>query len=440
MHLYTPTRSGRMRTATTTTTTAAIGGRKVPREGSSFARSAMRRATTTTMSMMSLRRRGVACAGAAATTNHYCFRFGMDVPDYRSRAWRRRKRWVSTTTTTTTRPAASVDADGMPHVSVMMEEILECFRDVRTRTHVDGTLGAGGHASAMIREHPEMEHFIGFDVDASAHALARPRLEAAREKSSSTLKLSLVQANFRQMREALRALKIEGGGVDSILLDLGVSSMHLDRPDRGFSFMNDGPLDMRMGESAATTAEEIVNAWPEEEIGRILRDYGEERHWRLLAKRICEARVEKEIKTTRELVAALGNVPGKWGSIHPATRAFQGIRIAVNDELGAVEDVIPAAIDALRPGGRLAIISFHSLEDSIVKKRFRYFAGQAEPQSDADALLSSRVGAYSTVAQQVEKPPKVVRLITRKPKVPSQKEIDANVRSRSAKLRVCEKL
>ena len=337
----------------------------------------------------------------------------------------------------------------MPHVSVMMEEILECFRDVRTRTHVDGTLGAGGHASAMIREHPEMEQFIGFDVDASAHALARPRLEAAREKSSQSssssntpnaLKLSLVQANFRQMREALRALKIEDGGVDSILLDLGVSSMHLDRPDRGFSFMNDGPLDMRMGESAATTAEEIVNTWPEEEIGRILRDYGEERHWRLLAKRICEARVEKEIKTTRELVAALGNVPGKWGSIHPATRAFQGIRIAVNDELGAIEDVIPAAIDALRPGGRLAIISFHSLEDSIVKKRFRYFAGQAEPQSDADALLSSRVGAYASVAQQVEKPPKVVRLITRKPKVPSQKEIDANVRSRSAKLRVCEKL
>jgi 16S rRNA (cytosine1402-N4)-methyltransferase len=328
----------------------------------------------------------------------------------------------------------------MPHVSVMMEEILECFRDVQTRTHVDGTLGAGGHASAMIREHPEMEQFIGFDVDASAHALARPRLEAAREKSksesSSTLKLSLVQANFRQMREALKALKVENGGVDSIMLDLGVSSMHLDRAERGFSFMNDGPLDMRMGESAATTAEEIVNAWPEEEIGRILRDYGEERHWRLLAKRICEARVEKEIKTTRELVAALGNVPGKWGSIHPATRAFQGIRIAVNDELGAIEDVIPAAIDALRPGGRLAIISFHSLEDSIVKKRFRYFAGQAEPQSDADVLL--RGGAY--YAPQVEKPPKVVRLITRKPKVPSQKEIDVNVRSRSAKLRVCEKL
>ena len=330
---------------------------------------------------------------------------------------------------------AALDADGAPHVSVMMEEILECFADVETRTHVDGTLGAGGHAAAMITRHPEMEQFIGFDVDRSAHALAQPRLEEAREKArrgaggeAATLKLSLVEANFRQMREALKALKVDG--VDSILLDLGVSSMHLDRAERGFSFMNDGPLDMRMGESAKTTAEEIVNAWPEEEIGRILRDYGEERHWRLLAKRICEARVEKDIKTTRELVQAIGNVPGKWGSIHPATRTFQGIRIAVNDELGAVEDVIPAAIDALRPGGRLAIISFHSLEDSIVKKQFRKFAGIAEP-------LSESVNRY---APQPEKPPKIVRLITRKPLVPSAKEIDENVRSRSAKLRVCEKL
>ena len=328
----------------------------------------------------------------------------------------------------------AVDADGAPHVSVMLEEILECFADVETRTHVDGTLGAGGHAAAMITRHAEMEQFIGFDVDRSAHALAQPRLEQAREKAAAnaratgTLKLSLVEANFRQMREALKALKVDG--VDSILLDLGVSSMHLDRAERGFSFMNDGPLDMRMGESAKTTAEEIVNTWPEEEIGRILRDYGEERHWRLLAKRICEARVEKDIKTTRELVEAIGNVPGKWGSIHPATRTFQGIRIAVNDELGAVEDVIPAAIEALRPGGRLAIISFHSLEDSIVKKQFRKFAGFAEP-------LSEEVNRYMP---QPEKPPKIVRLITRKPLVPSAKEIDENVRSRSAKLRVCEKL
>ena len=318
-------------------------------------------------------------------------------------------------------------------MSVMMDEILEAFRDVRARTHVDGTLGAGGHARAMIEAHGEMEHFIGFDVDASAHALARPRLERARaatrgDEATTTLRLSLVEANFRRMREALRALDVDG--VDSVVLDLGVSSMHLDRAERGFSFMNDGPLDMRMGESATTTAEEIVNAWPEEEIGRILREYGEEKHWRLLARRICERRAEKEIRTTRELVDAIGNVPGKWGSIHPATRTFQGIRIAVNDELGAVEDVIPAAIEALRPGGRLAIISFHSLEDSIVKRRFRHFAGRAEPPSE-------EVNRYMP---QPEAPPKIVKLITRKPKVPTSAEIDVNVRSRSAKLRVCEKL
>ena len=323
--------------------------------------------------------------------------------------------------------------EGAPHVSVMMDEVLEAFRDVRARTHVDGTLGAGGHARAMIEAHEEMEHFVGFDVDASAHALARPRLERARaatrgDEATTTLRLSLVEANFRRMREALRALDVDG--VDSVVLDLGVSSMHLDRAERGFSFMNDGPLDMRMGESATTTAEEIVNAWPEEEIGRILREYGEEKHWRLLARRICERRAEKEIRTTRELVDAIGNVPGKWGSIHPATRTFQGIRIAVNDELGAVEDVIPAAIEVLRPGGRLAIISFHSLEDSIVKRRFRHFAGRAEPPSE-------EVNRYMP---QPEAPPKIVKLITRKPKVPTSAEIDVNVRSRSAKLRVCEKL
>ena len=324
------------------------------------------------------------------------------------------------------------ETETAPHYSVMMDEILEAFREVELTTHVDGTLGAGGHASAMIRAHREMEHFIGFDVDASAHAIARPRLEAARDARGvdgrDALRVSLVEANFRQMRGALKALGIDG--VDGVVLDLGVSSMHLDRAERGFSFMNDGPLDMRMGASAKTSAEDVVNTWPEEEIGRILRDYGEERHWRLLAKRICERRAVKEIRTTRELVEALGNVPGKWGSIHPATRTFQGIRIAVNDELGAIEDAIPAAIEALRPGGRLAIISFHSLEDSIVKKTFRFYAGQAEPLSEE----------FNRYMPQPEAPPKVVKLITRKPLAPSTAEIDENVRSRSAKLRVCEKL
>ena len=317
------------------------------------------------------------------------------------------------------------------HAPVMKDEVAAVFRGRRVRAHVDCTLGAGGHASEIVRAHEEMEEFVGFDVDRDAIAIAKPRLELARAErdgNAATLRMRFVEGNFREFARALRALDVEK--VDGIVMDLGVSSMHLDRAERGFSFMNDGPLDMRMGASAKTTAEEIVNAWPEEEIGRILREYGEERHWRLLARRICEKRVEKEIRTTRELVAAIGNVPGKWGSIHPATRCFQGIRIAVNDELGAVEDVIPAAIAALRPGGRLAIISFHSLEDAIVKRQFRKFAGQAEPLGEE----------FNRYMPQPEPPPKVVRLLTRKPLVPTAMEIDANVRSRSAKLRACEKL
>ena len=171
------------------------------------------------------------------------------------------------------------------------------------------------------------------------------------------------------MRERLAELELIDGAVDAILMDLGVSSMHLDRPERGFSFMNDGPLDMRMGPGAHMSASDVVNGWPEEELARIIRDYGEEKHWRLLARRICERRGEAPIETTRQLVDALGRIPGvkkgRSGGIHPATRTFQGIRIAVNEELAVVEEAIPAAIDALAPGGRLAIITFHSLEDKL---------------------------------------------------------------------------
>ena len=362
-----------------------------------------------------------------------------------------------------------------PHVPVLMREVLECFRGRRVRTYVDGTMGAGGHASAMVRAHPEMETFVGFDVDPLAHAIARPRLEAAAAETSSRgievrdaeelideeggairqqaegddtnsnavaagdvgLQIHTVRANFRQMRERLAELPpggLDNGGVDGILMDLGVSSMHLDLPERGFSFNSDGPLDMRMGPSASVSAEEIVNEWPQEEIARILRDYGEEKHWRLLARRICEWRIDKPITTTKELVAAIGRVPGakggRSGGIHPATRTFQGIRIAVNDELGAIEDVIPAAIDALAPGGRLAIISFHSLEDKIVKMAFRKYAGRAPP--------AERPVSMWEVPE--EPPPKIVKLVTRKPLVADKDEVSDNVRSRSAKLRICEKL
>ena len=185
-----------------------------------------------------------------------------------------------------------------------MRQVMECFEGRSVRAYVDGTMGAGGHASAMVRAHPEMRAFVGFDVDPAAHALARPRLEAAarsagREDGATRLHFQL--ANFRDMRVELEALQLRGQ-LDGVLLDLGVSSMHLDTP-AGFSF-NDGQLDMRMGPGAALTAEALVNDG-EDEIARVLRDYGEERHWRLLARRICDVRAARPIRTTRELVAAL---------------------------------------------------------------------------------------------------------------------------------------
>ena len=230
------------------------------------------------------------------------------------------------------------------------------------------------------------------------------------------------------MRAALRDIGVDGA--DSILLDLGVSSMHLDRAERGFSFQNDGPLDMRMcsgtapsssSSSSSLTAFDVVNGWSEEDLGRIFRDYGGERHWKLLAKRVCERRMEKPIETTLELVKALGNPPGKREKIHPATRAFQAVRIATNDELGVIERVIPQAIEVLNPGGRLAIITFHSLEDAIVKKQFRKFAGvpeSREPTVGRSAmmfLLPEEFDDASSSNLSSSPPAKIVKMINRKP-------------------------
>ena len=230
--------------------------------------------------------------------------------------------------------------------------------------------------------------------------------------------------------------------------------MHLDRAERGFSFQNDGPLDMRMscvsnGTSSSSssssssslpslTAFDVVNGWSEEDLGRIFRDYGGERHWKLLAKRVCERRMEKPIETTLELVKALGNPPGKREKIHPATRAFQAVRIATNDELGVIERVIPQAIEILNPGGRLAIITFHSLEDAIVKKQFRKFAGV--PESREPTVGGSAMMSVSPDDINQSNPPKIVKMINRKPISATDEEIKVNARSRSAKLRVVEKL
>ena len=254
--------------------------------------------------------------------------------------------------------------------------------------------------------------------------------------------------------------------------------LQVDTSERGFSFLRDGPLDMRMDPCAALSAEELINTWPEEELGRMFWEFGEERHWRAVARRVAAARERQPITTTQQLVAAIGGVPlgssgdggrrrGGSGSSkakqkHPATRVFQAIRIAVNGELASIAAAVPDAIDCLRPGGRLSVITFHSLEDRIVKWAFRRAAGMAPsdgplpsyclPPAAAQARVDSAAAASPRRKQQQpaqpppqraeeeEAPPARVRILTRRPVGPSEDEERANVRSRSAKLRVVEKL
>lgn len=303
-----------------------------------------------------------------------------------------------------------------PHLSVLLEEVVQAFSSVKLQSFVDGTLGAGGHSYEILNEHAEIQKFMGVDQDPDALSIAKERLELWKQK------IIFQRGNFSDLRKLLDKNGIKQ--VDGILLDLGVSSMQFDRPDRGFSLQKDGPLDMRMDPEESLTAEEIVNTWSEAELGRIFKRYGEEKRWRAAARAIVNAR---PINRTLELVEVLSRVLGRprKGKIHPATLVFQALRLAVNKEIERVEEVIPQAIESLRPGGRLAIISFHSLEDRIVKQQFRYLADDKE---------SSRGIAGVFISKEP-----TIDLITRKPIVPSDEEIARNPRSRSSKLRVVQK-
>lgn len=303
-----------------------------------------------------------------------------------------------------------------PHTSVLAKEVLACFEGVQLRTLVDATVGAGGHSFALLEAHPEIEKLIAIDQDTSALALARKRLQKWEKK------VQFIHANFGRLKEVLV------GEVDGILFDLGVSSMQLDQAERGFSFMRDAPLDMRMDPSQSLTAREIVNLWDEQELGRVLREYGEEKRWRHAAHAIVEARTTAPIETTGDLVRLLSPVMGRYSKkgIHPLTLIFQGLRLAVNRELEVLSEALPVAIAHLRKGGRLAVISFHSLEDRIAKQLFAQNALDKENTSGLAGLF-------------IAKEP-VVKILTRKPIVASEEEVKANPRSRSAKLRVVEKL
>ena len=333
------------------------------------------------------------------------------------------------------------------HVPVLSDAVLDVFRGKEIRSFVDGTLGAGGHASLVIEAHEELERFVGFDRDRCELERAMDRLESEAERrdargACSKPEMRFVHDDFRRMKQHLTM----EGGVDGILLDLGVSSMQLDSEDRGFSFLRpESPLDMRMDPSKGNTAQDVVNTWPEEELARIIREYGEDRRWKALAQRIAYARNGKNIATVGELLEAVGMDGGrKWQRgkkiIHPATRLFQALRIAVNDVLGAVETAVPMAIDLLAPGGRLCIISFHSLEDRIVKNTFRKAAGmRTNAEEDTPAALA---GLPRTMRLHMpeEKRTRIVTLVNKKPIAASEEECRENPRSRSAKLRAVEKL
>ncbi len=306
------------------------------------------------------------------------------------------------------------------HVSVLLEECLEGLNIKPDGVYVDGTLGGAGHSSQIVRR-LTTGRLIGIDRDPVALKAAGERLAPYADR------VTLVHSNFCEMDHVLDDLGIEG--VDGILLDLGVSSPQLDEVSRGFSYMGDAPLDMRMNHEDTLTADVVVNTWSQEELKKILYDYGEERYAPQIAAAICRRREAAPIKTTLELVDVIRSAMPPAAlreKQHPAKRSFQAIRIAVNDELGAVRQVLDAAIPKLNPGGRLAIITFHSLEDRIVKNGM------------ADAAKGCTCPPNFPVCVCGKKPK--VKIITRKPVVSGDEELDRNPRARSAKLRVCEKL
>ena len=306
------------------------------------------------------------------------------------------------------------------HVSVLLAECIENLNIRSDGIYVDGTLGLGGHSyeiASRLRE----GRLIGIDRDPSAIERAGKRLEPFRDR------ITLVHGNFGDVAQILDELGI--AGVDGMLFDLGVSSPQLDEAERGFSYMLEAPLDMRMDSTAALSAYEVVNTWSEERLNRILWDYGEERYARRISAAILAAREKAPIRSTTELVEIIrGAMPAAAlrEKQHPAKRSFQAIRIAVNDELGEVERMMETAPDKLNPGGRLCVISFHSLEDRIVK------TGIARRENGCTCPREAPVCTCGFV--------RTLRSVSRKPILPSEEEIERNPRSRSAKLRVAERV
>ena len=315
---------------------------------------------------------------------------------------------------------ASVSKTEFGHYPVMLHETIEGLNVKENGIYVDGTLGGGGHAEAVLTKLKDGGRYIGIDQDKDALNAAGKRLERFSDK------LTLVRSNYENMKAILRELDIQA--VDGVLCDLGVSSYQLDTAERGFSYKNEGPLDMRMDDRIERTAADIVNGYSEEELIRVLREYGEEKFAARIAKRIVSVRELTPITTSTQLAETVKDaIPAKFREVkgHPAKQTFQAIRIELNRELIVLENTLSDMVDILKPGGRLCIITFHSLEDRIVKNAFKKFEN---PCTCPPSFPVCVCGAKSKG-----------KVITRKPIVPGEKELSENNRSASAKLRVFEK-
>lgn len=307
------------------------------------------------------------------------------------------------------------------HFTVLKQPAIDALQVQPNGTYVDCTLGGGGHSEAILEQLSDEGHLYAFDQDEIAIAAAKQRLSAYASR------LTVIQANFRELTAELKANGVEA--VDGILFDLGVSSPQLDEAERGFSYQAEAPLDMRMNRDAELTARDVVNEWDYNRLVSILFRYGEEKFSKQIARKIEERRKQKPIETTTELVDIVKEAipaPARRKGGHPAKRTFQAIRIAVNDELNVFESALNDALTMLASGGRICVITFHSLEDRICKTVFK----EATSPPDLPRGLP--------IIPEQYKPQ--FKLITRKPILPTEEELEANRRSRSAKLRVIEKI
>lgn len=313
------------------------------------------------------------------------------------------------------------------HITVLKEEAVEGLRVKPDGIYVDCTLGGAGHSLMIAGKLGEFGRLIAIDQDDAALNNARERLESYMDR------VSLIRGNFRHLRDALlrASVPVKDGipEVNGVLFDLGVSSPQLDEAERGFSYNQDAELDMRMDRSQRLTAREIVNEWPEAELARILFEYGEERFSRRIAAAISAARQKGPLETTGQLAELIRDAipaPARRSGPHPAKRSFQALRIAVNDELNAFSEALEEAVRCLAPQGRIAVITFHSLEDRICKQTFAKYVGKCTCPPDFPVCVCHNEG--------------ILKLVNRKPILPGEEELAQNPRARSAKLRIAEKI